>query len=310
MLQSIEQNLHLPTRIDKVTSPAFTKKNCEFYIKRDDLIHPHLCGNKWRKLKYNFYKAFSEKKKTIITFGGAFSNHLVAVAAAGYMGSVKTVGLIRSYKSDDDNPTIRILRDYNMELIFVHPSIYDLKENHPDTLDIIEKYPEYYLIPEGGTNELALRGIAEMMEEVDAFSISFTHIITGIGTCGTLAGIIKSATNQDVKIIGISPFKGPVKNFEGFKYLNSMEMEKVEIIRSTPETRFGSLDHSMVEYIRTYKNENDILLDPIYTAKVAMTTEYLLEQMYFEKKSKILMIHSGGMQGISGFEYRHNCRLS
>ena len=310
MLRLVEQELRLPTPTDCLSTSFTCKFDCDLFIKRDDLIHPLICGNKWRKLKYNLAKASDQKNKIIVTFGGMYSNHLVAVAVAGFLIGIPTLAIIRSYKKDVNNPTIKILRDYNMKLEFVDPYVYKTKENHPKIQSILRIYPNHYLIPEGGSNTLAFRGVSEMMEEISNDNLDYSHILVGIGTGGTLAGIAKFLSDSAIKIIGVSPFKGPVNNIVGLHSLTKSEWRNVVIINSVPETRFGSFDNRIVSYIKKFYSETDILLDPIYTAKVMMTVESLLEKNYFAPGSRILIIHTGGIQGIKGYEYQYNCDLS
>jgi len=309
-LQKLESVLTLPTPVEPLVLDAAFKSGCKLFIKRDDLIHPHICGNKWRKLKYNITEALIIKATGLLTYGGAFSNHLVAVAASGSYLGMPTVGIIRSYNSDLDNATIDILNSHGMQLEFVHPDIYKVKGGHPDMTRLLSKYPHHYHIPEGGTNDHAIRGVMEMVEELNLDESKFTHIVVGLGTAGTLAGISHALSDYpDIQLLGISPFKGAVDDLEGFKYLSEPMKDRITILPHVPPTKFGAFSNQMVDYIKCFYNATGIKLDPVYNVKVMQTLETLLDRGYFKEGSKILVVHTGGLQGIPGYEQRYECDL-
>ncbi len=319
MLKKIEQHLLLPSPIQDISQYFAEPIGIEIHIKRDELIHPHVCGNKWRKLKYNLLEALNQGSNGLISYGGMYSNHLVAIAAAGSLLGIKTVGIVRSYKEDDENPTIQLLKGYRMKLIYVAPPEYKLKEESPIIQSIIETHSDCFLIPEGGTNELALKGVEEMIAEVrlqcelsTPTTFRFSHIITGLGTGGTCLGVLRAvlSSSSDTKVIAVSPFKGDTYDMSGISFITDKEKENLEIIPSAIKTRFGAYHKEIHDYILSFKKDTDIALDPIYTAKVMMTAEQLVKEDYFPKGSKVLVIHTGGLQGISGYEYQYKVDLS
>ncbi len=303
MLASLERHLRLPTPVTPIVDEDHKNKDVTCYIKRDELIHPQICGNKWRKLKYNFQAVKKGNYKGILSYGGMYSNHLLAIAAAGNVTDIPTVGVIRSYAPDDDNPTIQTLRDYNMQLEYVHPTNYKNKETSPYIKEIIDRYDNYYVIPEGGTNILALKGVIEMIHEIEDFS--FTHVVVGLGTGGTLAGVMKGTKGFGTKVIGISPFKGKIEKLAGLSMIDTEDISRLELLGSALTVKFGGYHKDITNYINSFKMNHNITLDPVYTVKVMMTVDVLIKEDYFPYGSKILVIHTGGIQGVAGYNYQY-----
>ena len=187
--------------------PVLKAQNVALHIKREDLLFPNISGNKYRKLKYNLEAAKAGGHKTLITFGGAFSNHLHATAAAGKQYGFRTVGLVRGEELGEKplNPTLARAREWGMKLIFLNRKEYRLKSD-PDFLKtLMESYGPAYLLPEGGTNEPAVRGCSEILTPADR---DFTHICCPVGTGGTLAGLARSAQPEQ-RILGYPALKTP-----------------------------------------------------------------------------------------------------
>lgn len=309
MIQRLEKCLTLPSPVQELTRYSKRFSDIQLFIKRDDLIHPLICGNKWRKLKYNLHEFVRDDYESILSFGGAYSNHLVAIAAAGELLEVATIGIIRSYHKEVNNPTIELLRQKGMKVFFVHPDEYKQKERSLIIRSIIAQFDNAYVIEEGGTNLLAMKGVGEMMEEVIGDAKDFSHVVLALGTGGTLAGVAQALKGTGKQIVAISPFKGGIKELEGFKYIDEPSFKNIDIIPCFPQSRFGAYDVSIVDYIRSFNDCDNILLDPVYTVKVLMTTEHLINQGYFPLGSQILLIHTGGLQGIAGYEYQNNCQI-
>ena len=181
--------------------------NISLYIKREDLLYPHISGNKFRKLKYNLVQAKNENKGVLLTFGGAFSNHILAVAAAGKEQGFKTIGIIRGEELQDkisENPTLQKAQDLGMVLEFVHREIYREKSNPKFIKQLEERYGDFYLIPEGGTNELAVKGCEEILTANDE---KFDYICCAVGTGGTISGIINCSKSSQ-QVLGFPALKG------------------------------------------------------------------------------------------------------
>ena len=270
------------------------------YIKREDLIHPFVSGNKFRKLKYNLLEAKTQNKDTLLTFGGAFSNHIAAVAYAGKDKGFKTIGIIRGDELRDkisENPTLQFAENCGMQFEFVSREEYRLKgENH--FLEKLKmKFGDFYLIPEGGTNELAIKGCEEILTENDA---DFDFICCAIGTGGTISGIINSVLDHQ-KVLGFPSLKG---DFLQDEIRNFVENQNWEFITGYHFGGYGKVSEELIAFINQFYAETKIPLDPIYTGKMVFGVIDLISENYFPANSKILLIHTGGIQGIQGMNIK------
>ena len=179
--------------------------NIKLYLKREDLIHPSISGNKWRKLKYNMLRAHEINASSILTFGGAFSNHIYATAAAGAACGINTIGVIRGELVKPLNPTLKEASAWGMKLIPVSREEYKNKTSEEFLASLESKYGQYYLIPEGGSNVLALKGCAE----IGSISEKFDYWCLSCGTGGTLAGLVSGLDKQS-KVLGFPALKGVI----------------------------------------------------------------------------------------------------
>ena len=266
------------------------------HLKREDLIHPFVSGNKFRKLKYNLLKAKEEKKTKLLTFGGAFSNHIAAVAYAGKENNFETIGIIRGDELESqisENPTLQFAQDCGMKFYFV-----TRKEYQNKTTDLfIEKlknlFGDFYLMPEGGANSLAIKGCEEILTEEDS---QFSHVCCSIGTGGTILGIINSA-HLHQKIIGFPSLKGDFLSEDIRKFAVNSNWE---LVTDYHFGGYGKINEELVRFINDFYKQTKIPLDPIYTGKMMFGIVHLIEKKYFPIGAKILAIHTGGLQGIKG----------
>lgn len=268
----------------------------ELFIKREDLIHPLISGNKFRKLKYNLIQAKFENQSTLLTFGGAFSNHILAVAAAGYENNFKTIGVIRGEELIDkiaENPTLKKAQDLGMTFKFVSRTAYRNKKENSFILDLENEFGKFYLLPEGGTNGLAIKGCEEILTiEDDVFS----HICCSIGTGGTISGIINASKNSQ-QIVGFPSLKG---DFISNEISNFVEKSNWNVISEYHFGGYGKISDELIRFINEFYLSYGVLLDPIYTGKMMFGIFDLINKNYFPQGSKILAIHTGGIQGIKG----------
>tara|TARA_R110002126_G_scaffold181187_2_gene329970 strand:- start:65375 stop:66328 length:954 start_codon:yes stop_codon:yes gene_type:complete len=284
----------------QVILPILEEKQLELFIKREDLIHPFVSGNKFRKLNYNLAEAKQQQKHTLLTFGGAFSNHIVATAVAGHLNGFETIGIIRGDELARDlddtlknNATLREAHKNGMTFEFVSREAYRTKSNPVFINQLHEKFGDFYAIPEGGTNELAIKGCEEILTQDDA---KFDYICCAVGTGGTISGIINSAKKHQ-NVIGFPALKGDFLQDE----INQFVDKKNWSLQN--EYHFGGYakyDEALIRFINSFKKETDILVDPIYTGKMVFGILDLVLKNHFEKGSKILAIHTGGIQGIEG----------
>ena len=273
--------------------------NC-ISIRREDLIHDLVSGNKFRKLKYNFRFAEENGIHTILTFGGAFSNHIAAVAAAGEAYCISTIGIIRGeelFDKIDENPTLRFAKKCGMKLYFISREDYREKQNNSFLSKLEEKFGPFYLIPEGGTNQLAVKGCTEILQKTDS---KYDYICVSVGTGGTLAGIVEASLPHQ-KIIGFSALKG---TFQSSVVKKLTAKRNFTIIDNYSFNGYAKIDSDLVRFINNFKEITNISLDPVYTGKMMYGILDLLEKDYFKKNSSILAIHTGGLQGIAGMNVK------
>ncbi|SHL55174.1 1-aminocyclopropane-1-carboxylate deaminase/D-cysteine desulfhydrase [Flavobacterium xanthum] len=269
-------------------------------IKREDLIHPFVSGNKFRKLKYNLLQAKAENQQTLLTFGGAFSNHIAAVAFAGKERGFKTIGIIRGdelAQKVNENPTLLFAQNCGMQLEFISREEYRLKSEVSFIENLKQKFGNFYLIPEGGTNALAIKGCEEIITHEDT---DFDYICCSIGTGGTISGLINSALPHQ-KVLGFPALKG---DFLKEEIRNFAQNENWELISDYHFGGYGKINAELVLFINHFNAENHIPLDPIYTGKMVFGVIDLIQKNYFPAESKILMIHTGGIQGIQGMNIK------
>ena len=269
-------------------------------IKREDLIHPFVSGNKFRKLKYNLLQAKKENQETLLTFGGAFSNHIAAVAFAGKEKGFKTIGIIRGDELASkvaENPTLLFAQNCGMQLEFVTREDYRLKGEVSFSENLKQRFGRFYYIPEGGTNELAIKGCEEILTSED---VDFDYICCSIGTGGTISGIINSILPNQ-KVLGFPALKG---DFLKEEIRNFVQNDNWELVTDYHFGGYGKVNEALIEFINQFYTENQIPLDPIYTGKMVFGVIDLIQNNYFPADSKILLIHTGGIQGIQGMNMK------
>ena len=288
----------------KINLPILEEKKVELYIKREDLIHPFVSGNKFRKLKYNIQEAKHQNKKVLLTFGGAFSNHIVATAVAGNLSGFKTIGIIRGDELAKDlektlatNSTLREAHKNGMTFEFVSRANYRDKSKEEFINQLKEKLGDFYLIPEGGTNEFAIKGCEEILTEDDA---NFNYICCAVGTGGTISGLI-NASKKHQKIIGFPALKGDFLIDEIKQFVKKRNWN---LQTNYHFGGYAKYNEALIEFINNFKKETDVLLDPIYTGKMLFGILDLVDKHQFVENTKILAIHTGGIQGIEGFNQK------
>jgi len=280
--------------IEIINISSFTEEYV-LHIKRDDLLHPFVSGNKFRKLKFQIAHIKKNNIKTALTFGGAFSNHIAALAAAGKLHSFKTIGVIRGEELENKslNSTLSYAKDQGMKLHFVSRTQYKNKASLGFLMQLKEKFGNFYMIPEGGTNELAVKGCEEIVTPTEA---KYDYICVAVGTGGTLAGIVNSLGPHQTAI-GFSVLQG---TFQKSVVQNFTSNTNYKIIDSYNFDGYAKIDQDLIRFINQFKKEQQIQLDPIYTGKLFYGIFDLIKKGLFKKNSRILAIHTGGLQGIAG----------
>lgn len=277
------------------------EKEIELWIKREDEIHPEVSGNKFRKLKYNILQAKKENQNTILSFGGAFSNHILATASAAKMEGLNSIGVIRGEELGEDlkatlsiNPTLSTAYSYGMKFVFISREDYR-KKSEPEMISKLNlELGDFYLVPEGGTNELAVKGCEEILTKDDE---QFDYICSCVGTGGTLAGLINTSSSNQ-KVLGYPALKGDFLKEEIEKFVSSKN--NWELITDYNFGGYAKHPIELIQFINEFKKQTDIALDPIYTGKMMYGILDQVQNDKFSKGSKILVIHTGGLQGIKG----------
>ncbi len=285
--------------IQKIESDLFGN-DVEVYIKREDLLHEFVSGNKIRKLKYNLLKAKEENHDTILTFGGAFSNHISAVSFACKELGFNSIGVIRGEELSDkihENPTLAFAKQNEMSFEFVSREDYRKKDSEEFIENLKQKFGKFYLVPEGGTNDLAVKGCEEILTEQDE---KFDYLCTSVGTGGTISGII-NASKSHQKVLGFPALKGDFLENEIRKFTKN---DTWKLIKNYHFGGYAKINSELISFINEFKKQTNIPLDPVYTAKMCFGISDMIHKNYFEKGTKILLIHTGGLQGIAGMNQR------
>lgn len=269
-------------------------------IKRDDQLHPLVSGNKWRKLKYNLLAAQQQQHTTLLTFGGAYSNHLYATAAAGQALGFRTIGVVRGDElaSRPRNATLAFCESAGMHLHFVSRTDYVRKETPAFMADLVHRFGRFYALPEGGSNELAVQGTAEIMPELLAqLGTVPDYVACPVGTGGTLAGL--AATSP------------PTTRVLGFGVLNGVG--QLPLVAGLPHRQPGGVwdvfeyalggyartPDFLLPFIRDVERQTGVRLEQVYTGKMLYGIYDLARQGYFEPGATVVAIHTGGLQGRS-----------
>jgi 1-aminocyclopropane-1-carboxylate deaminase len=268
----------------------------ELYIKREDKIHPFVSGNKYRKLKYNLLEAKNNGFDTLLTFGGAFSNHIAAVASAGNAFGFKTIGIVRGQELGSkisENSTLSFAKENGMQFKFVSRELYRNKTSESFLDDLKEEFGDFYLISEGGTNKLAVKGCEEILNTEDK---NFDYICCAVGTGGTISGLI-NCSKPSQQVLGFPALKGDFLKEDISKFASQTNWK---LITDYHFGGYAKINEELVTFINQFKIDNQVSLDPVYTGKMLFGIMDLINKNHFPKGSKILVIHTGGLQGIEG----------
>ena len=268
----------------------------KLFIRREDLIHPFVSGNKYRKLKYNLSQAKQEGQTTLLTFGGAFSNHIAAVAFTAQENGFQSIGFIRGEElasKVNENPTLQFAAQCGMRLEFISREEYRCKDSKLFIDALQQRFGSFFLLPEGGTNDLAVKGCEEILTSQDS---DYDFVCTAVGTGGTISGIIKSAFRHQ-KVLGFPALKGDFLQKDICKFV---ENNNWELINDYHFGGYGKVNAELIQFLNDFYTQHKIPLDPIYTGKMVFGVIDLITNNYFPEHSKVLLIHTGGLQGIKG----------
>jgi len=315
--------INLPSPISQIHLPLLKEKEIELYLKRDDLIHEVVSGNKWRKLKYNIETAVFRQAqsphfpKTILTFGGAYSNHIIATAFACKENGLKSIGVIRGDdpsvlrtsplgkgRNEPLNETLKEAQEYGMQLHFISREEYKRKEEKEFIEKLKNIFGEFYLIEEGGANQLGIEGCNEILQEEKEI---YDYICCAAGTGTTLTGLLLSLRENE-KLLGFPALKGGEflrevieKNISEYYPTEKNKMSSLELICDYHFGGYAKVNDELKNFVSDFFKQTEIQLDLIYNNKMMFGLLDLIQKDHFPKKTRILAIHTGGVQGNRGF---------
>lgn len=290
-------NLHIENQLVNIPLP----NGISLHIKREDKNHHFVSGNKLRKLKYNILQAQKEGKTQLLTFGGAFSNHIAATAAAGQLMGLKTIGIIRGEElrsKIDENPTLSFAQKCGMDFQFISRENYRLKHTDEFLHQLKKHYgSDTYIVPEGGTNEFAVKGCEEILTEQDS---KFDVICSAVGTGGTISGLINSSFSHQI-VLGFPALKGEFLSDVIKQYTSKTNWR---LIHDYNFGGYAKVSDELISFLNNFNKKTGISLDPIYTGKMIFAIFALSNKNFFKPNTKILAIHTGGLQGIQGINQK------
>ncbi|MEW6989162.1 1-aminocyclopropane-1-carboxylate deaminase/D-cysteine desulfhydrase [Colwelliaceae bacterium 6441] len=290
-----------PSPLQKLSHPLFEQYKLDIRLKRDDLINVIISGNKWRKLKYNLAYVKKQGFKGIVSFGGAYSNHIHALSYACYKQAIPSIGIIRGEAEFCHNFTLSQAKQWQMELQFVDRKTYRLRNNKDYLKQLAQQYPDYFIIPEGGSNHLALTGVAEICSELNE-QTSYDTLITPVGSAGTLSGLIVGDKGQH-SILGIAVLKQ-----EGYladevnQLINHPDRSynNWHILNDYHDGGYAKFSQESLARLKAFSQITKVPFEPIYSGKMILALLDLVEKGYFEPNHRIVLIHTGGLQGLGG----------
>jgi 1-aminocyclopropane-1-carboxylate deaminase len=287
------------TPVQEIHHSVLKETGIQLLVKREDLNHPFVSGNKWWKLKYNLEEAVRQKKK-ILTFGGAYSNHLYATAAAARELDIESIGVVRGELTLPLNHTLSFVKEKGMTLEFVSREKYKSKNSNGFVDELKNKFGDFYLIPEGGTNSLAIKGCIEFAQQLKA--IKHDCLLLPVGTGGTIAGLIIGFEGKK-NIIGVSVLKGEFHDHEISQLLQAETKSdhtygNWSVLTSYHHGGYGKVTRELMEFMHVMKETHDLPLDAVYTGKLLWAVMEEVKKGSFTRGTTILALHTGGLQGM------------
>lgn len=294
-------NLEIFSPLQQITHPLFTEKGLQVSIKRDDMIHPVISGNKWRKLKYLLTEAQNGGENHLVTFGGAYSNHLLATSAAAAKFGFKSTGFVRG--EDMNNEILFLCRLHGMQLIFVD------RESYRDKPALFDQYfgndEGAFYIDEGGASEAAAKGCSELVDELPE---TYQHIFCAAGTGTTAAGILNGISKHQLPtLLHAVPV---LKNggFIGDEIISyaTYPLQTFELHTNYHFGGYAKTTPQLINFVKEFVQQTGILIEPVYTGKMFYALFDLARKDHFKPGSKILAVHTGGLMGLLGMKDRFN----
>ena len=296
-------NLNIPSPITKINSNFLDKKCIQIFIKRDDLIHNIISGNKWRKLKHNLIKMQAKGYDSILSFGGQYSNHLHALGYIANNLGFNSIGVIRGVGKSSLSGTLSFCQDQNMQFHYMDYKTYRHKKYDNKTLSMLrDKFGDFYFLPEGGANYLGVKGCVEIVDEIE---VNFDYLCCAVGTGCTAAGLI-SAICENQNFIGFCPFNKCFEQEQSILNLcPNIPRNNWQLISDNHFNGFGKINSNLIKFVRRFYDDFNIKLDLIYMGKLFYSLFELIKQDYFIKNTTIMVVNSGGLQGLDGFNFKY-----
>ena len=291
--------------IQEIKHPLFTKNNLTVQIKRDDLIHDVVSGNKWRKLKYNLLNLKQQKYAGAITFGGSYSNHIHAFAYACKQHNIPCVGIIRGEPHYANNFTLSWARHWGMHCHFVNRLTYRRRFEANYLNELMQQFPNHLVIPEGGSNAEAIKGVAEIISELTS-QTTFDTLLTPVGSGGTLAGLIAGDSlqyNKKHKILGVAVLKQAEYLVHDINQLlpnNAKNHNDWQLLTQFHRGGYGKITAPDITRLKQINQQTGIIFEPVYSGKMMLALMDLIKQGFFQANERIVLLHTGGLQGLGG----------
>lgn len=286
--------------LQTINHALFTRHQVKVSIKRDDQIHPIISGNKWRKLHYNLKFAKEKQYQGIISFGGCYSNHLHALAYVCQQQQLEAIAIVRGESDNQVNYTLSWAKHWGMKLSFVDRQTYRKRQDLTFLNELQQQYPKHLIIPEGGSNQLALPGVGEVINELNQ-QCTYDSLLVPVGSGGTLAGLVKQDNNEH-NIIGIAVLKQSDYLTNEVKRLlnNESKFQRWTIENDYHGGGYAKFTAEDANQILQFSTATGIPFEPIYSGKMLLGFFDLLEKGYFSANQHIVLLHTGGLQGIAG----------
>ncbi|RVT45962.1 pyridoxal-phosphate dependent enzyme [Rheinheimera sediminis] len=285
----------------KLDHPLLSEHQIELWLRYAQETNPDISGNKILKLKYQLELALQQKYQGLFTFGGAFSNHLVATAAAAAENKLQSLGIVRGEEVDLNNPTLALCQSYGMQLVRVSREMYRKRHTEEVVQQLKEQYPGYLHIPEGGTCEAAVRGVSELQICTTPAGPA-SLLICAVGSGGTIAGLIRGSDNTAVLGIAVVQDQTLPEKIKAFLPAET-QWPLWQLIQALHQPRYGHFDQKLWQFCLSFTEQN-VQLDPIYTGKALYSVFELIKSGQIAKGSRLSFFHTGGLQGLKGLAYR------
>jgi 1-aminocyclopropane-1-carboxylate deaminase len=285
----------------KLQHPVLTAHQTELWLRYTPSNNPDISGNKLLKLKYQLEQALQQKYQGLLTFGGAFSNHLVATAAAAAENNLKSIGIVRGEDADQNNPTLRLCQNYGMQLIPVSRSYYKGRHQPEVLLSLAQQFPGYLLIPEGGTCEAAVKGVSEL-DLCNTPAGPATLVSCAVGSGGTVAGVIRGAQTTAVLGIAVVMDQSLPEKINQFLPVDQA-CSDWRLVPALHQPRYGRFDEKLWLFCQSFAAQG-VQLEPIYTGKALYSLFELIQNATIPRGSRISFYHTGGLQALKGLRYR------